>query len=62
MIDAVSDVRIDPKEIPDMEMKLLCATILDAVIRFYKEPENMSAFEKWQAGKGETFIEPRNRE
>lgn len=62
MIDAVSDVRIDPKEIPDMEMKLLCATILDAVIRFYKEPENMAAFEEWQAGKGETFIEPRNRE
>ena len=60
MIDAVSDVRIDPKEIPDMEMKLLCATILDAVIRFYKEPENMGAFEKWQAGKGGTFIEPGN--
>ena len=60
MIDAVSDVRIDPKKIPDMEMRLLCATILDAVIRFYKEPENVTAFEKWQAGKGETFIEPGN--
>ena len=32
MIDAASDVRIDPKEIPKIEMKLLCATILDAVI------------------------------
>ena len=62
MIDAVSDVRINPKEISPMEMKLLCATILDAVIRFYKEPENMAAFQKWHAGKGETFIEPRNRE
>ena len=61
MIDAVSDVRIDPKEIPDMEMKLLCATILDAVIRFYKEPENVTAFEKWQAGKGENLFAPRNR-
>ena len=61
MIDAVSDVRIDPKKIPNMEMKLLCATILDAVIRFYKVPENMAAFEKWQAGKGENLIEPRNR-
>ena len=60
MIDAVSDVRINPKEIPPMEMKLLCATIIDAVIRFYEEPENMVAFEKWQAGKGETFIEPGN--
>ena len=62
MIDAVSDVRIDPKEIPDMEMKLLCATILDAVIRFYKEPENVAAFEKWQARKGEKLFEPGNRE
>ena len=61
MIDAVSDIRIDPKEIPSMEMKLLCATILDAVIRFYKEPENIAAFQKWQTGKGEVPIEPRNR-
>ena len=60
MIDASSDFRIDPKENPNMEMKLLCATILDAVIRFYEEPENMAAFQKWQAGKGETFIEPGN--
>ena len=45
-----------------MEMKLLCATILDAVIRFYEEPENMAAFEKWQAGKGEKLFEPGNRE
>ena len=45
-----------------MEMKLLCATILDAVIRFYEEPENMAAFQKWQAGKGEMLFEPRNRE
>ena len=62
MIDAVSDVRIDPKNIPNMEMKLLCATILDAVIRFYKEPENMVAFKKWQAGKGENSFEPGNCE
>ena len=60
MIGAVSDVRIDPKEIPNMEMKLLCATILDAVIRFYEEHENMAAFEKWHAGKGEKHIEPGN--
>ena len=45
-----------------MEMKLLCATILDAVIRFYKEPENMAAFQKWHAGKGEMLFEPGNRE
>ena len=62
MIDAVSYVRIDPKEIPNMEMKLLCATILDAVIRFYEEPKNMAAFQKWHAEKGENLFEPGNRE
>ena len=60
MIDAASDVRIDPKEIPNMEMKILCATILDAVIRYYEKPKNMAAFEKWHAGKGENFFEPGN--
>jgi len=35
-----SAVQINPKLIPSMEKQLLCATFLDAVIRFYKDPEN----------------------
>ena len=60
MIDAVSHVRIDPKEIPPMEMKLLCATILNAVIRFYEAPDNMAAFLRWHAEKGEPLVESAN--
>ena len=35
-----------------MEKKLLCATFLDAVIRFYQNPDNELAFRKWYAEKG----------
>ena len=47
-----SAVRINPNLIPSMEKQLLCATFLEAVIRFYEDPENMRAFEKWRAEKG----------
>ena len=45
-------VKINPNLIPSMEKQLLCATFLEAVIRFYENPENMRAFEKWRAEKG----------
>ena len=35
-----------------MEKKLLCATFLDAVIRFYQTPDSELAFRKWCAEKG----------
>ena len=47
-----SAVRIKPNLIPSMEKQLLCATFLEAVIRFYENPENMRAFERWRAEKG----------
>ena len=47
-----STVRINPNLIPSMEKQLLCATFLEAVIRFYENPENMRAFERWRAEKG----------
>ena len=47
-----SAVRINPNLISSMEKQLLCATFLEAVIRFYENPENMRAFEKWRAEKG----------
>ena len=46
-------IRIIPKNIPCIEKKLLCATFLEAVICFYKDSDNMLAFEKWCAEKGE---------
>ena len=47
-----SAVRINPNLIPSMEKQLLCATFLEAVIRFYENPDNMRAFERWHAEKG----------
>ena len=45
-------VRINPNLIPGMEKQLLCATFLEAVIRFYEDPNNMRAFKKWHSEKG----------
>ena len=52
-----SAVKINPSLIPGMEKQLLCATFLEAVIRFYENPENMRAFERWRAVKGATADE-----
>lgn len=35
-----------------MEKKLLCATFLEAAIRFYEDPANTEAYERWRMGKG----------
>lgn len=48
-----STVRVIPTLIPSIEKQLLCATFLEAVIRFYKNPENMRSFERWCNEKGE---------
>ncbi len=45
-------VRIDPNQIPTMEAKLLYATFLEAVIRFYENPIHAQEFEKWRTEKG----------
>ena len=42
-----SAVKINPNLIPSMEKQLLCATFLEAVIRFYENPDNMRAFVRW---------------
>ena len=33
--------------IPAADMRVLCATLLDAVRRFYEDPENQRQFEAW---------------
>lgn len=45
-------VRISPKKISKLEVNLLCATFLDAIIRFYDNQSNETAFKKWLAEKG----------
>lgn len=46
-----STIKINPDTIPIMEQKILCAAFLDAILRFYEDPENMAAFER-HMGKG----------
>lgn len=53
VMNADPAVRIDPNLIPSVEKTLLCATFLEAVIRFYQDPDNLRAFEVWRTGKGE---------
>ena len=50
-INSESTVKIDPESIPIMEQKILCAAFLDAILRFYEDPENVAAYER-HMGKG----------
>lgn len=51
---AIADntVQIIPQTIPRVEQKILCATFLEAVFRFYENPANEAAFEQWCIEKG----------
>ena len=48
---AIHTIRIIPSTIPRMEQKILCAAFLEAALRFYEDPANQAAFEKWRTGK-----------
>ena len=41
-------VRIDTSQIPAVEVQILSATFLDAVQRFYENPDNIRRFEAWR--------------
>lgn len=43
-------VKIVVLEIPDIELRLLCATFLDAAMAFYEDENNRQRFEQWLAG------------
>lgn len=42
-------VHIDVSQIPKVELDILCATFLEAVQRFYEDPENRRRFEEWRS-------------
>jgi hypothetical protein len=50
--EADNTIQIIPKAIPYVEQKILCATFLEAVFRFYENPANEAAFERWCTEKG----------
>lgn len=51
MFISENPVRIDAGSTPKVELRLLCATVLEAVKRFYDDPENIKNFEAWQQRK-----------
>ena len=53
VINTAFKIRIMPNLISDVEKKLLCSVFLDAVIRFYEDPQNEEKFRIWCMEKGE---------
>lgn len=50
----MAHVTICPSKIPAVELRVLCATVLDAVKDFYSNPENQRRFNAWKREKEET--------
>ena len=40
-------IKIVPSLMPKIEVRVLCAAFLEAVLRFYEDPENAAGFELW---------------
>lgn len=40
-------VKINPAEVPKLEMKLFCLSLADAAERFFSIPENEQKFQAW---------------
>ena len=46
-MDTYENIKINPALIPKIEARVLCATFLEAVLRFYEDPENAAGFQSW---------------
>ena len=49
----MAHVKICPNSIPAVDARVLCATVLDSVEKFYQNPENQRRFEQWKREKEE---------
>ena len=49
----MAHVKICPTKIPAVELRVLCATVLDAVMDYYSDSENQRRFEQWKREKEE---------
>ena len=45
-------IKIVVEQIPDVEARVLSATFLAAVLRFYEDTENSAGFKQWLTGQG----------
>jgi len=41
----------DYRQLPDLDQKLFCFSVIEAIKRFYDNPENEKAFQEWLAKK-----------
>ena len=46
-------VEIDINQIPPLQMRLLCKTLLDACQKFYSKSENVKKYEEWKRSREE---------
>ncbi len=54
--------KFDLSQIPAVERRKLGKTFLEAVERFYSDPENVRKFEEWQRGRDATrAVETQNQ-
>ena len=44
----MSQIKIDTAQIPGIEMKILCTTLVERMKIFYDDPENVRRFEEWK--------------
>lgn len=49
----MTQVRICPSKIPESNVRVLCATVIDAVNQFYADPNHLREFEQWKCEKEE---------
>ncbi len=47
----LSTVQVTPADVPDYVMDNLAYALLEAVDRFYRDPENVRRYEEWEARK-----------
>ncbi len=46
-----NDIHIDLSQVPKYQMDSLCKAILEGCKKFYADPKNVEAYEKWKAEK-----------
>lgn len=49
----MAHVKICPSQIPAVDLRVLCATVLDSVTRYYENPDNQRRFNEWKRKKEE---------
>lgn len=47
----MQNIQIDTSLIPKADVRNLASTFLEAVKRFYKDPENLTGFDEWKAAR-----------